>query len=104
MRYFTVAFLTKETTGTDMLGNPITKWLTAKTRYRGLFTEWSAEEIALEGREVTKSQRKLLTDAPLSVCRAADGVQADSGETFRVQSVKDLHGRWRLLYVERWRV
>ena len=47
---------------------------------------------------------RLLTDAPLSVCRAADGVQADSGETFRVQSVKDLHGRWRLLYVERWRI
>lgn len=31
MRYFTVAFLTKETTGTDVLGNPVTEWLTAKT-------------------------------------------------------------------------
>lgn len=67
MRYFTIAFLTEETTGTDVLGNPVTEWLTAKTRYRGRFTEWSAEEIALEGREVTKSQRKLLTDAP-AVC------------------------------------
>lgn len=104
MRYFSIAFLTQKQTGTDALGDPVTETETAETRYHGRFTEWSAEEIALGGRDVAKAARKLLTDAPLAVCRAADGVQADSGEAFRIRSAKDLHGRWRLLYVERWRV
>lgn len=103
MRYISIAFLTQKQTGTDVLGNPVMETETGAKWYRGRFTEWSAEETALEGRDLTKAARRLLTDAPLSVCRTADGVQTDGGENYRILSVKELE-RWRLLYVERWRV
>lgn len=85
-----------------MLGNPVTALEIFGHEYVGRFTEWTAEETALVGREVTQTQRKMLTDAPLDDCRRADGVRADA-EDYRVKNVKDLHGRWRLLYLERWR-
>ncbi|MBQ8514633.1 MAG: hypothetical protein IJ496_04485 [Ruminococcus sp.] len=101
MRYFPVRLLTEAKTGEDILGNPVTELQETAQSYRGRFSEWTADEIALLGRDGTQSQRKLLTDAPLSVCKAASGLRADADYT--IKAVKDLHGRWRLLYVERWR-
>ncbi|MCI7258562.1 MAG: hypothetical protein MR466_03895 [Ruminococcus sp.] len=104
MHYFTVHLLKAIQTGTDILGNPITTLqepCAACTRYTGRFTEWTAEDVKLVGRDVTQTQRKLLTDAPLARCKEADVVRAGS-EDYRITSVKDLHGRWRMLYLERW--
>ena len=103
MRYISIAFLTQKQTGTDVLGNPVTETETGAKWYRGRFTEWSAEETTLEGRDLTKAARRLLTEASLSVCRTADGVQTDGGENYHILAVKELE-RWRLLYVERWRM
>lgn len=102
MRYFSVRLFQNTGTSTDILGNPVTSPEIFGCRYVGRFTEWTAEEKALEGREVTQTQRKMLTDAPLDDCKRADGVRAGA-EDYRVKNVKDLHGRWRLLYLERWR-
>lgn len=104
MHYFTVHLLKAIQTGTDILGNPITTLkepCAACTEYTGRFTEWTAEDAELVGRDVTQTQRKLLTDAPLARCKEADVVRAGS-EDYQITSVKDLHGRWRMLYLERW--
>lgn len=103
MRYFAITLLQAVQTGEDMLGNPITALQPLTPNYRGRFTEWSAEEIELVGRDVTQAQRKILTDAPLEACKAAAAVRAGKEDYYSIQTVKDLHGRWRLLYVERWR-
>ena len=102
MRYFSVALLRTVQTGTDPLGNPVCTLHPTKPAYLGRFTEWTAEEMQLVGRAVTESQRKLLTNAPLSACRQATAVRAGN-EDYTIQTVKDLQGRWRLLYLERWR-
>lgn len=102
MRYFPITLLQSIPTGTDVLGNPITSLQPLPTAYRGRFTEWTAEEMQLVGRDVTQAQRKILTDASLEICKNAAAVRAGK-EDYQIQTVKDLHGRWRLLYVERWR-
>lgn len=101
MRYFPIRLLTETKNGEDVLGNPITELQESEHSYRGRFTEWTADEVSLLGRDVTQSQKKVLTDAPLNICKAASGIRADADYT--IKDVKDLHGRWRLLYVQRWR-
>lgn len=84
MHYFPIHLLKAIQTGTDILGNPITTLqepCAACNGYTGRFTEWTA--------------------APLARCKEADVVRAGS-EDYRITSIKDLHGRWRMLYLERW--
>lgn len=102
MRYFSITLLQSVQTDTDVLGNPIQSLQPISTDDRGRWTEWTAEEMQLVGREVTQAQRKILTDAPLEACKNAAAVRAGK-EDYQIRTVKDLHGRWRLLYVERWR-
>ena len=102
MRYFPITLLQSVSTGVDVLGNPIQSLQPLSTDNRGRWTEWTAEEMQLLGRDVTQAQRKLLTDAPLEACKIAVAVRAGK-EDYQIQTVKDLHGRWRLLYVKRWR-
>lgn len=102
MRYFAITLLQSVQTDTDVLGNPVMSLQPFPAAYRGRFTEWTAEEMQLVGRDVTQAQRKILTDAPLEACKNAAAVRAGK-EDYQIQTVKDLHGRWRLLYVERWR-
>lgn len=102
MRYFPITLLQSVSTGVDVLGNPIQSLQSLSTDDRGRWTEWTAEEMQLLGRDVTQAQRKLLTDATLETCKAAAAVRAGK-EDYQIQTVKDLHGRWRLLYVKRWR-
>lgn len=103
MRYFAVHLLTETQTGTDVLGNPIQSLQAQEPAYKGRFTEWTAEDIALSGREITQTQRKILTDAPLEPCRRAAAVRAGNTD-YPIIHVADLHGRWRLLYVKKERV
>ncbi len=102
MRYFRVQMLRKVNNGQDVLGNPTGTLEASDEHYRGGFTVWTAEDVQILGRDVTKTQQKMITDAPLSVCLAAAGVRTERGD-FRILSVSDLNGRWRLLVVEQWR-
>ena len=89
MHYFTIHLLKAIQTGTDILGNPITTLkepCAACTEYTGRFTEWTAEDAELVGRDVTQTQRKLLTDAPLARCKEADVVRAGS-EDYRLSLI-----------------
>ncbi|MDO4156262.1 MAG: hypothetical protein Q4D37_05730 [Oscillospiraceae bacterium] len=102
MRYFPIILLQSVFTDVDILGNPISSLQPLSAACLGRWTEWTAEEIQLVGRDVTQAQRKILTDAPLEACKNAAAVRAGK-EDYQIRTVKDLHGRWRLLYVERWR-
>ena len=89
MHYFPIHLLKAIQTGTDILGNPITTLqepCAACNGYTGRFTEWTAEDAELVGRDVTQTQRKLLTDAPLARCKEADVVRAGS-EDYRITSM-----------------
>lgn len=102
MRYLAVKLLYPSESGTDILGNPVVELSESEAEYRGRFTVWTAEEIALVGRDVTQAQRKLLTDAAITACRKASGIRIGE-EDYAVKTVKDLNGRWRMLYIERCR-
>lgn len=104
MRYFPIQLIAlKADTAKepDVLGNPALVEA-AIGKFRGRWTEWTAEEIKLDGRNITKGARKLLTDAPLSACRKAAFLYAGE-EQYRITDVLDLNGRWRALIVERYR-
>lgn len=104
MRYFPIQLLalTADDTGeSDVLGNPVLSEQTLG-KFRGRWTEWTAEEVQLDGRHITKGARKLLTNAPLLLCRKAAFVDTGA-EVYRITDGLDLNGRWRALIVERYR-
>lgn len=87
---------------TDVLGNPIRKQVKSD-RYLGRFTEWSADDVAVYGREMTSATRKLISNGVAAeVAKNASEVELD-GQSYEIESVKDL-GRWTLMFVKGWRL
>lgn len=84
-------------TGRDELNNPINEPILIGL-YKGAITQWSTEEIALLDREITQTQRKLLTDAPKNVLKQAETVEVDE-ETYTIVDTKSDFIRWRLAHV-----
>lgn len=98
MRMKPIKLFSLEEVGRDELNNPIVEPVLIGL-YEGVISQWSIEEIALLDREITKTQRKLLTDAPRSVINQAQRVDVD-GETYTIMEVKKDFQRWRLCYVK----
>lgn len=86
-----------EETGRDELNNPILEPVLMGL-YKGAITQWSTEEIALLNRDVTRTQQKLLTDAPRNVIQQADTVEV-ANETYSLVDIKSDFHRWRLCHV-----
>lgn len=97
-----MAFYSNEEVGRDVLDNPIVEPVLIGS-YRGLVTQWTTDEIALLDREITRTQRKLLTTAPRSVVKQADRVVVGD-ETYSIVDVKSDFVRWRLCYVKEFSV
>lgn len=96
-------FCAYETIGEDALYNPIKRLIKIGDvdGLQGRFTSWSKEDIEIEGREVTKSTRKLITTADLEDCEAADKV-LHNGLLYTIKEVRgDEYTRWRLLIVDK---
>ena len=70
--------------------------------FAGRFTQWTADDVSVLGRELTTSNRKLLTKAPRILCTQATGVRID-GKDYDITNVADF-GRWRCLYVKGYRI
>lgn len=98
MRFKPLSLYENRKTGEDVLGNPITVPVLIG-QYDGLVTSWTTEEIALLDREVTRTQRKLLTSAPIDVIRQADTVEID-GNSYHQVEVKTDTVRWRLCHIK----
>ena len=63
--------------------------------------DWDAQDIALEGREVTVNQRKLLVRIPRTEFPNCQKVQFE-GEVYQVMQITDLSPRFTLLYVKKY--
>lgn len=97
MRFKPIKLFAMQETGRDELNNPIKEPVLIGL-YKGAITQWSTEEIALLDREITQTQRKLLTDAPKNVLKQAETVEVDE-ETYTIVDMKSDFIRWRLAHV-----
>lgn len=97
MRFKPIKLFAMQETGRDELNNPIKEPVLIGL-YKGAITQWSTEEIALLDREITQTQRKLLTDAPRNVLKQAETVEVES-ETYTIINMKSDFIRWRLAHV-----
>ena len=73
MRFSPLFLFSYQENGRDALGNPI-KQLAKTGEADGLISPWTAEEIALDVREVTKLNRKIITRASRASLEQADKV------------------------------
>ena len=101
MRFQPLLFYKNESLETDALGNPINT-LEKFWQSDGRFSNWTAQEIALDNRNVTVNNRKIVTRASKSYLEQADKVKFEG----RYYSVKEVNGsdydRWRILVVDRY--
>ena len=98
MRFKPLKLYANKETGRDVLGNPITEPVLIGL-YEGIVTSWTTEEIALLDREATRTQRKLLTDAPISIIRQADSMDLE-GVRYHDIDVKTDTVRWRICHIK----
>ncbi|MBC1272684.1 hypothetical protein [Listeria booriae] len=101
MRLSPIFLFRKVETGKDELLNPITS-LEKFGESVGRFSNWSAEEIALDTRGVTKTTRKILTRLSKVDCDAADVVELE-GDRYEKTELTKNYGRWRLMIVTKYR-
>lgn len=86
----------KQSEGTDALGNPVLQsWQTvAETKAR--HTPWTDEQIALEGREVTRTEQRFLL--PIPRASIPDFQRAEiGGIAYDITEVIDLAPRWTVI-------
>lgn len=101
MKMQTCELLTEESNSKDILGNPISTVAVLKTTC-GFFSPWTAEEVALLGRDITSSQRQLLVLSTTETVKKAVSVRINN-TVYDIDSVEDL-GRFRKLIVSGSRV
>ena len=101
MRFQPLSLYKNETLETDALGNPINT-LEKFWQSDGRFSNWTAQEVALDNRNVTVNNRKIVTRASKSYLEQADKLKFEG----RYYSVKEVKGsdydRWRILIVDRY--
>lgn len=63
------------------------------------FTPWSNEDVAVEGRDVTRNEQRYALPIPYDTAKNATHAELD-GVLLKVKQVIDLSPRWSLLQVE----
>ncbi|SJZ37961.1 hypothetical protein [Garciella nitratireducens] len=101
MRLRTIYFYKYRETGKDRLGNPITELLQIGIG-KGRLSNWTSEEISLEGREFTMVHKKIITTANIDICNQARILELD-GIKYEIKERTNV-GRWRLLTVKTYKV
>lgn len=92
-----VTLINRTETGQDALGNPVYEE-SPDSQFPARFTPWDAQDMALEGREVTVNQRKLLVRVARKEFPACEKVSFDGG-MYTISQITDLYPRFTLLYV-----
>lgn len=102
MRFYDVEVYKSEKTGSDKLGNPIVT-LAVLANGEGRKGTWTAEEIALDNRIVTKKLQKAITTVSKSSLSKAVSLRLN-GELFDIEEVKgEDDDRWRIVYLKKYR-
>lgn len=101
MRFQPLYLFANQATGSDILGNPINE-LVMIGESEGRFSNWTAEQIALDNREVTMNNRKIITRESKANLLLAEKIQFDG----KYHSITSIRGedtdRWRILVVNRY--
>ena len=101
MRFLPLFFYGNQQTGSDQLNNPIYENVLIGESL-GRFSSWTAKEVALDNRDVTVNNRKIITKAKKETLLQVNQVELDG----LYYSVKDIIGddysRWRILVVNRY--
>lgn len=96
-----VTIINRSETGKDALGNPIYKESNG-SQFPARFTPWDAKDIALEGREITANQRKLLVRMPRKEVPDCQKVEFE-GKIYQITQITDLYPRFTMLYVKKYK-
>lgn len=104
MRFVDYMLISERDTGkTDALGNVIAEKVESGP-YQGRFTEWTADDVAVNGRDLTSGSRKMVTRGiSHEYIQNAIAVKIDGSE-YEIGSVKDLGSRWQLLTIKGFRL
>ncbi|MCO7125113.1 phage head closure protein [Sporolactobacillus shoreicorticis] len=101
MRFLPLYLYANQQSGTDPLGNPINE-LVQTGESVGRFSSWTAEEIALDVRQITQNNRKIVTRAMKEALTAADKIKFED----LYYSITEIQGddttRWRIVVVNRY--
>lgn len=100
MIWKSVTLINRTETGQDALGNSI-YGESPGSQFPARFTPWDAQDIALEGREVTVNQRKLLVRIPHREFPDCQKIQFE-GEIYQVMQITGLSPRFTLLHVKKY--
>lgn len=101
MRFSPLFLYANQETGSDPLGNTINE-LVQIGESTGRFSSWTSEEIALDKREVTVNNRKIITRASKADLKLATKVKIE-GLFHDITEIKgDDYSRWRILVVNRY--
>lgn len=83
---------------TDELGNP-TKGTEQVWSGKIRFTPWTDQQIALEGRDVTKNEQQYAVPVAFNVIESARKAEID-GVMLKVIDVTDMSPRWSVIRVK----
>lgn len=101
MRFLPLLLYANQQIGSDQLNNPIYERVLIG-EFTGRFSRWTAEEIALDNRDVTVNNRKIITQAKKNILLQVSYVKIDG----LYYSITDITGddfnRWRILVVNRY--
>lgn len=101
MRFLPLFLYANQQTGSDQLNNPIYELVNIGESI-GRFSSWTAEQIALDQRDVTKNNRKIITRSSKETLLQADKVKFD-GLYYSITEIRgDDYNRWRILIVNRY--
>lgn len=101
MRFLPLFLFAKQEIGKDQLGNPINE-LVQVGESVGRFSSWSKEEIALDKRDVTVNNRKVITTESKANLLLADKIQFE-GLYYSITDIKgDDYTRWRIIVINRY--
>lgn len=88
----------RQRSGEDELGNPTYTWVDVLATY-ARHTPWTNEQIALEGREVTRNEQRYAIPVPWSRFPDCQRAVLD-GETREITKVEDLSSRYTGIQVK----
>lgn len=98
MRLFDIELFKKEKNGVDKLGNPLYQFISFKTG-EGRKSIWTAQEIALDSRIVTKKLQKIVTTLSREDLSKTDRLILKD-EKFTIEEIKgEDDDRWRVISV-----
>lgn len=101
MRFQTMKLLKKQEVGEDVYGNPEHITIPYKTA-SARFTSWSAEDADTQGREYTRTHRKVLTKCTLDDLNEASAIEINE-ERYKITNViGDATTRWRLIHIAKY--